>query len=116
VLGAHHAPFTIPILRHGRFLNFIIYKAKRAMEVMEGLVLLGAAIVIVGFLVVFIASVLGSRSPEKEREQRTTVKGGGVILIGPIPIIFGTDAKWAVIAIVLAIVLVLVGLFAAGVL
>jgi len=35
------------------------------------------------------------------------VRGGGVVMIGPIPIIFGSDAKWASIAIGLAIVLVL---------
>lgn len=35
------------------------------------------------------------------------VKGGGVVMIGPIPIIFGSDAKWATVAIILAIVLVL---------
>jgi hypothetical protein len=31
VLGAHHAPFTIPVLRHTRLplRNFIIYKAER---------------------------------------------------------------------------------------
>jgi uncharacterized protein (TIGR00304 family) len=31
-------------------------------------------------------------------------------MIGPIPIIFGTDAKWASIAIILAIVLVLLSI------
>jgi uncharacterized protein (TIGR00304 family) len=35
------------------------------------------------------------------------VKGAGVVMIGPIPIIFGSDAKWASVAIVLAILLVL---------
>lgn len=38
------------------------------------------------------------------------VKGGGVVMIGPIPIIFGSDAKWASIAIVLAIALVVLAL------
>lgn len=31
-------------------------------------------------------------------------------MIGPIPIIFGTDAKWAIVAIVLAAVLLFLGL------
>jgi uncharacterized protein (TIGR00304 family) len=39
------------------------------------------------------------------------VRGGGVIMIGPIPIIFGSDAKWTGVAIVLAIVLIVVVLF-----
>jgi len=37
---------------------------------------------------------------------RGGVQGGGVVMIGPIPIIFGSDAKWASVAIALAIVLV----------
>ena len=44
----------------------------------------------------------------EEGEKRPEVKGGGVILIGPIPIIFGSDARWASIAIVLAIVLIVI--------
>lgn len=35
------------------------------------------------------------------------MKGGGVVMIGPVPIIFGSDAKWASAAIGLAIVLIL---------
>jgi uncharacterized protein (TIGR00304 family) len=35
------------------------------------------------------------------------VKGGGIIFIGPIPIVFGSDKRFAIIAILLAIVLML---------
>lgn len=38
------------------------------------------------------------------------VNGGGVIFIGPIPIIFGSDKRFAIIAILLAIVLMLLAL------
>jgi uncharacterized protein (TIGR00304 family) len=76
---------------------------------MLDLVLVGIGIIFVGFLVVFLATATsGGRSEEGER--RTEVRGGGVIMIGPIPIVFGSDAKWASIAIVLAIVLVVVAL------
>lgn len=37
---------------------------------------------------------------------RGSIKGGGVVMVGPIPIIFGSDEKWGSIAIVLAMVLV----------
>jgi uncharacterized protein (TIGR00304 family) len=67
----------------------------------------------VGFLVVFLAMMLASRS-SRGGEGRTQVKGGGVILIGPIPIIFGSDAKWTSIAIVLTIVLIILVLFSGG--
>jgi len=84
------------------------------MQNMEGLVFVGAAIIMVGFVVMVIASLLGSRPIDKKGEQISTMRGGGVIMIGPIPIIFGTDAKWAIVAIILAIVLVLVSLIASG--
>jgi uncharacterized protein (TIGR00304 family) len=78
---------------------------------MLDLVLIGAGIILAGFLVVFLATVVSSASSSEEGERRTEVRGGGVIMIGPIPIIFGSDAKWASIAIVLAIVLIVVVLF-----
>ncbi|UCE73853.1 MAG: DUF131 domain-containing protein [Methanomassiliicoccales archaeon] len=33
-----------------------------------------------------------------------SVKGGGVVLIGPIPIIFGSDAKTTIVLVVLALI------------
>jgi uncharacterized protein (TIGR00304 family) len=74
---------------------------------MLDLVLVGIGIIFVGLLVVFLATASSGRQSE-EGGRRTDVRGGGVILIGPIPIIFGSDAKWASIAIALAIVLVVV--------
>ena len=66
------------------------------------LAIVGLALVMVGFAVVAVA-LLSSGG-------RGEVKGGGVVLVGPIPIIFGSDAKWATVAIVLAIVLVALSL------
>jgi len=77
---------------------------------MPDLVLIGIAIILAGFLVVFLAMAASSRSSGGGKE-RTQVRGGGVIMIGPIPIIFGSDAKWTSVAIVLAVVLILVVLF-----
>jgi uncharacterized protein (TIGR00304 family) len=74
---------------------------------MLDLVLVGLAIVVAGFFVLLLATVISGESSE-EGERRSGVRGGGVIMIGPIPVVFGSDAKWASIAIVLAIVLVLV--------
>jgi uncharacterized protein (TIGR00304 family) len=74
---------------------------------MLDLVLVGIGMIFAGFLVVLLALVASGKASE-EGERRTEVKGGGVILIGPIPVVFGSDAKWASIAILLAIVLVVV--------
>jgi uncharacterized protein (TIGR00304 family) len=74
---------------------------------MLDLVIIGVGIILVGFLVVFLATVTSRRSSE-EGERRTEVRGGGIIMIGPIPIIFGSDAKWASAAVILAIVLIVI--------
>ena len=66
------------------------------------LTLLGVALLLVGFGVVAVALISSGGKGE--------VKGAGVVLIGPIPIVFGSDAKWDTVAIVLAIVLVVLSL------
>jgi uncharacterized protein (TIGR00304 family) len=50
---------------------------------------LGIALVFVGVLVIVVAVILLSVSGAKKGK----VKGGGAIIIGPVPIIFGTDEK-----------------------
>lgn len=72
---------------------------------MAALILIGIGIILVGFLIVFLATAM-SGEPSEEGERRSGVRGGGVIMIGPIPIVFGSDARWASIAMVLAIVLI----------
>ncbi len=76
---------------------------------MVDVVFIGVGIVLVGFLVIFLAAVMAGRSSQEE-EKRTEVRGGGVVMIGPIPIIFGSDAKWASVAIVLAMALIVIAL------
>jgi len=79
---------------------------------MIDLVIVGVAVAMAGFLVIFLATVLASRSEAQDEEGKgARVKGGGVIMIGPIPIVFGTDAKWTVIAMVLAILLIVLSIF-----
>ena len=50
---------------------------------------LGVALIFVGVIVIVVAAVLLSVSGAGKGK----VKGGGVIIIGPVPIIFGTDKK-----------------------
>jgi uncharacterized protein (TIGR00304 family) len=79
------------------------YRKSTPLGLMVDIVGAGIALILVGFGII-IASIAFSRS------GKTDVKGGGVILIGPIPIIFGSDAKWATIAIILAVILVVLSL------
>jgi uncharacterized protein (TIGR00304 family) len=50
---------------------------------------LGIALIFVGVLIIVIAVILLSISGAKKGK----VEGGGAIIIGPVPIIFGTDKK-----------------------
>jgi len=81
-----------------------------------------------GFIFIFIAILLfmfgfvslattSSLHVDREDEhvypkKKTSVKSGGVILIGPIPIVFGSNWKIAVILIIVAILLIITTLFA----
>lgn len=65
------------------------------------LFMLSLALIMLGFLLVFAAILLwGVRSGEK-------VSGGGVLLLGPIPVIFGSDVKAVKAVTALAIILML---------
>ena len=78
-----------------------------------------------GFIFVFIAILLfmfGFTSTvesndfqadydEYQPSRKTSIKGGGVVLIGPIPIVFGSNWKIAVILMILAIIIIIVTFF-----
>ncbi len=71
------------------------------------LVGLGIALIMIGVLLVFLgvlAASLGSGGGEGE------VEAGGVVVIGPIPIIFGTSSKAALAAAVLGLIMMLLAL------
>jgi len=62
---------------------------------------LGLMLIFIGFMLLMVALLLsiGKRGEGK-------VEGGGVVIIGPIPIVFGSNQKIATGLLVLAIVLV----------
>jgi len=66
---------------------------------MADLITAGVLLILAGFAFVVVSLVVSSR------KGGSTVKGGGVVIIGPVPIIFGSDSKWASVAMVLAIIL-----------
>lgn len=67
---------------------------------------IGVALILVGFAVAFIAMIWLVLSSSKSDEDKAKVRGGGVVIIGPIPIIFGTDKESVKIMLALSIVLV----------
>jgi len=66
----------------------------------------GVALVAVGFIIIVIAIILVSRGGAGKGK----VKAAGVVMIGPIPIIFGTDKKSvkSVLALALSLTIALV--------
>jgi len=79
---------------------------------------------LLGFIFVFIAILLFMFSftssvkydnldtaEEHQPTKKTSIKGGGVVLIGPIPIIFGSNWKITVFLVILAIILIIVSFF-----
>ncbi len=71
-------------------------------------------LIIFGFFLIIFGMMRSVReSEERDTGQETgrkRVKGGGVILIGPIPLVFGTDKKYVLILMILAIVLMLLAI------
>jgi uncharacterized protein (TIGR00304 family) len=75
---------------------------------------------ILGIFLMILFFMIGKRNGKMEDKgipvqditegSGTKVSSGGVIFIGPIPIIFGSDKRFAIIAILLAIVLMLLAL------
>ncbi len=78
------------------------------------LIVAGILLIILGFFLITFGMIHSARESEEKGAEKETrekkVKGGGVILIGPIPIVFGTDKKYALILMVLAIVLMLLAI------
>ena len=72
---------------------------------------LGITLILVGVLVIVIAVILLSISGAKKEK----VKGGGAIIIGPIPIIFGTDEKSLKTVLLLCLALTVMLVVAMGV-
>lgn len=67
------------------------------------LTLLGLTLIVLGFILIFIAVIMiffaGIRTHGKMR-------GGGLVMVGPIPIIFGTDRETVKTLMILSIVLI----------
>jgi uncharacterized protein (TIGR00304 family) len=63
----------------------------------------GVLLILAGFLFVFIATIL---LVFRSLKIKGKVKGGGAIIIGPFPIVFGTDKESVKMLLILSIILV----------
>jgi uncharacterized protein (TIGR00304 family) len=73
----------------------------------NSIILMGFVVVILGILLIFIGTALQSSSSDSKTEIHT----GGVILIGPIPIIFGNDKALILFGVIFAIMLMILSYF-----
>jgi len=71
---------------------------------MSDITTVGFVLIFLGFGIVAAALLMSAKSGGSD------ARGAGVIMIGPIPLVFGSDSKWASLAIALAIVLVILTL------
>ncbi len=67
---------------------------------------IGIILIILGFFLIILGMMRAKESAGEGRTQEK-VKGGCVILIGPVPVVFGTDKRYALLLMILAIVLML---------
>jgi uncharacterized protein (TIGR00304 family) len=69
----------------------------------NSVILAGFLVVILGVLMIFIGTALQSSSSSSKTEIHT----GGVIMIGPVPIIFGNDRGLVLTGFIVALVLMI---------
>jgi uncharacterized protein (TIGR00304 family) len=65
----------------------------------------GITLIAIGVLIVFAGILLSAKNSD------TTVRGGGVIFLGPIPLIFGSDKKSALTISLIGLALMIVAYF-----
>ncbi len=71
------------------------------------IILSGFLVVLFGISLIIIGTILQSTSTNTSQgnDSSTEIKTGGVILIGPIPIIFGSDKRMAIAGVLMALIL-----------
>lgn len=77
-----------------------LYETFKAMIDLATLIIIGTVLIIAGLIISYVMLRFNRHTKENRSEER----GGAIIMIGPIPIIFGTDKKAIKEVIVLALI------------
>ena len=72
---------------------------------------LGIVLIFIGFIMVMLSLILSYAKPSPGGRGEAKVSGGGVIIVGPVPIVFGTDKRAAFAAAVIGAILTIIVLF-----
>ncbi len=77
---------------------------------MKLIITLGFLLVFIGVLIIFVGTFYMAYHARKGGGEmaKPEVRGGGIIMIGPIPIIFGTDTGALKLVMILAVVLMVI--------
>lgn len=70
----------------------------------DSLIFIGITAIVIGMILIFLGTALQTTAKTENREQ---IKTGGIVLIGPIPIIFGNDKGMIIIGIIAAIIIII---------
>lgn len=70
-------------------------------------ILAGILVIFIGFILLFVGTAMQGTTGSQQTAKTTDVKTGGVILIGPIPIIFGNDKGMVITGVVMAIIIMI---------
>ncbi|ABK14719.1 Protein of unknown function DUF131 [Methanothrix thermoacetophila PT] len=75
--------------------------------------------IISGIMILMLDSIMRERRYEEMEEtvmpaeRRTDIKGGAVVMIGPLPVVIGSDQRMAAVLMVLAITLMAIWMVSA---
>lgn len=67
----------------------------------------GIILIFVGFIVAFLGIIISILSSIRRGGE---VEGGGIIMIGPIPLIFGKGSRWMLPVLIIALFLIIFSL------
>ncbi|MEM2102093.1 MAG: DUF131 domain-containing protein [Candidatus Bathyarchaeia archaeon] len=90
-------------LNFNYFYSFVSISASSVFD-WSSLSTVGFLLVVAGVVITFLATVLLALQAAKTKEKPKT-RGGGVIVLGPFPIVFGTDKETVKILLALSIIL-----------
>jgi len=69
--------------------------------VLTFIILAGFIISLIGLLLIVLSLISGEREEER-------VEGGGVLIVGPLPIVFGSSRKAALIAAIIGVIMIVI--------
>lgn len=71
---------------------------------------IGFFLIFAGILVIIMGYIFTEGEKKIEKKHNLTTSAGGVVFIGPLPIIFGTDSRAAIYVSILGLVLMILSL------